>query len=144
MSRPASGSCSVFMTCRASYQGDEGRSVLWVPWMGWSRWGEPGALWSSPISSALSHPTWEWLSVLTIASEREHAPPSSSTSGHSLKYPLGHSSILLAWETPWTEEPGGLQSTGLQRVRHDLVTKRHQQNGQVIKSLLFLSSIQAI
>ena len=29
-----------------------------------------------------------------------------------------HSSIL-AWETPWTEEPGGLQSTGLQRVRHD-------------------------
>ena len=29
-----------------------------------------------------------------------------------------HSSIL-AWETPWTEEPGGLQSTGLQRVRHN-------------------------
>ena len=29
-----------------------------------------------------------------------------------------HSSIL-AWRIPWTEEPGGLQSTGLQRVRHD-------------------------
>ena len=29
-----------------------------------------------------------------------------------------HSSIL-AWETPWTEEPGGLQSMGLQRVRRD-------------------------
>ena len=29
-----------------------------------------------------------------------------------------HSSIL-AWEIPWTEEPGGLQSTGSQRVRHD-------------------------
>ena len=28
-----------------------------------------------------------------------------------------HSSIL-AWEIPWTEEPGGLQSMGLQRVRH--------------------------
>ena len=28
-----------------------------------------------------------------------------------------HSSIL-AWRIPWTEEPGGLQSTGLQRVRH--------------------------
>ena len=27
-----------------------------------------------------------------------------------------HSSIL-AWEIPWTEEPGGLQSMGLQRVR---------------------------
>ena len=29
-----------------------------------------------------------------------------------------HSSIL-AWEIPWTEEPGGLQSMGLQRVRQD-------------------------
>ena len=29
-----------------------------------------------------------------------------------------HSSIL-AWRTPWTEEPGGLQSMGSQRVRHD-------------------------
>ena len=33
-----------------------------------------------------------------------------------------HSSIL-AWEIPWTEEPGGLQSMGSQRVRHDLATK---------------------
>ena len=29
-----------------------------------------------------------------------------------------HSSIL-AWKIPWTEEPGGLQSTGSQRVGHD-------------------------
>jgi len=29
-----------------------------------------------------------------------------------------HSSIL-AWEIPWTEEPGGLQSMGLQGVGHD-------------------------
>ena len=29
-----------------------------------------------------------------------------------------HSSIL-AWEMPWTEEPGGLQFMGSQRVRHD-------------------------
>ena len=29
-----------------------------------------------------------------------------------------HSSIL-AWKIPWTEEPGGLQSMELQRVRHD-------------------------
>ena len=29
-----------------------------------------------------------------------------------------HSSIL-AWETPWTEEPGGLQSKGSQGVGHD-------------------------
>ena len=29
-----------------------------------------------------------------------------------------HSSIP-AWKTPWTEEPGGQQSMGLHRVRHD-------------------------
>ena len=29
-----------------------------------------------------------------------------------------HSSIL-AWRIPWTEEPGGLQSMGLQRVVHN-------------------------
>ena len=29
-------------------------------------------------------------------------------------------SSILAWEIPWTEEPGGLQSTGSQRVGHDL------------------------
>ena len=32
-----------------------------------------------------------------------------------------HSSTL-AWKIPWTEEPGGLQSVGSQRVRHDWVT----------------------
>ena len=36
-----------------------------------------------------------------------------------------HSSIF-AWEVPWTEESGRIQSIGLQRVGHDLATK--QQN----------------
>ena len=36
-------------------------------------------------------------------------------------------SSILAWEIPWTEESGGLQSMGLQRVSHDLVTKQQQQ-----------------
>ena len=31
---------------------------------------------------------------------------------------ITHSNIL-AWRTPWTEEPGRLQSMGSQRVRHD-------------------------
>ena len=33
-----------------------------------------------------------------------------------------HSS-MLAWRIPWTEEPGRLQSMGLQRVRCDLATE---------------------
>ena len=28
-------------------------------------------------------------------------------------------SRILAWRTPWTEEPGGLQSIGSHRVRHE-------------------------
>ena len=43
------------------------------------------------------------------------------------EYPLEkvtatHSSIL-AWKFPWTEEFGGLESKGSQRVRHNLVNK---------------------
>ena len=44
-----------------------------------------------------------------------------------------HSSTL-AWEIPWTEESGGLQFTGLQRVGHDLATK--QQHIKQIRSEL--------
>ena len=31
---------------------------------------------------------------------------------------------ILTWEIQWTEESGGLQSVGSQRVGHDLVTKQ--------------------
>ena len=43
--------------------------------------------------------------------------------GLDLEYPLEKgmvtSSDVLAWRIPWTEEPGGLQSLGSQRGRHD-------------------------
>ena len=32
-------------------------------------------------------------------------------------------SVILAWRIPWTEEPGGLQTTRSQRVREDSVTR---------------------
>ena len=35
--------------------------------------------------------------------------------------------------SPWTEEPEGLQSTGSQRVRHNLVAKQQQKQGQWMK-----------
>ena len=37
----------------------------------------------------------------------------------SLEKKMAAHSKILTWEIPWTEEPGGLQSTELQRVRHD-------------------------
>ena len=47
-----------------------------------------------------------------------------------------HSSTL-AWETPWTEGHGGLQSRGSQRAGHDLTTKQQNQglNKQVPATL---------
>ena len=36
-----------------------------------------------------------------------------------LKKEMATHSSILAWRIPWTEEPSGLQSMGLPRVRHD-------------------------
>ena len=45
-------------------------------------------------------------------------------------------SSILAWRIPWTEDLGGLQSMGSQRVRHDLATKQQQQDISVAPGLL--------
>ena len=39
--------------------------------------------------------------------------------GRSLEEEMATHSSILSWRIPWTEEPGGLQCMGLQRVRHD-------------------------
>ena len=44
-----------------------------------------------------------------------------------------HSSTL-AWRIPWTEEPGGLQSIGLQRVGHDRSDLAHTHADQVFRN----------
>ena len=60
-----------------------------------------------------------------VAQTEKHPPAMQETQVRSLgqEHPVEkematHSSIL-AWKIPWTEEPGGLQSVGLQRVGHD-------------------------
>ena len=45
---------------------------------------------------------------------------------------------ILAWEIPWTEEPGGLQSMGLQRIECDLATKQQQQFSLSLSSVCYL------
>ena len=65
--------------------------------------------------------------------KKKKNPPSNSRNTGWLIQSLGwedllekkmaiHSSILT-WEIPWTDEPGGLQSIGFQRVRHDWATE---------------------
>ena len=41
-----------------------------------------------------------------------------------LEKEIGTYCNILAWENPWTDELGGLQFIGLQRVGHDLATKQ--------------------
>ena len=68
--------------------------------------------------------TSPWRASL-VAQRVKRLPPLQETWVQSLgqedpleKEMATHSSIL-AWRIPWTEEPGGLQSTGSQRVGHD-------------------------
>ena len=39
--------------------------------------------------------------------------------GRFLEEGMATYSSILAWRIPWTKEPGGLQSMGSHRVRHD-------------------------
>ena len=66
----------------------------------------------------------EWRAPL-VAQRLKRLPPMLETWVRSLGWedPLEkemttHSSTL-AWKIPWTEDPGGLQCIGLQRVGHD-------------------------
>ena len=45
---------------------------------------------------------------------------------------MATSSCVPAWGSPWTEEPGGLQSVGSQRVGHDLVTKQQPRRHLIV------------
>ena len=58
----------------------------------------------------------------------------------------GNGSPQKAWEISWTEEPGGLQSTGSQRVRHDSATKQQQLSSYYVSKfwtrLTYISSDQ--
>ena len=51
---------------------------------------------------------------------------------------------ILAWKIPWREESGGLQSTGLQRVGHDLEIKQHRICGFTSKESTNLGSYSMV
>ena len=82
---------------------------------------------------------WNWLCDLFIeiihpgSSVVKNLPVIQETQVWSLGWEdplekeIATDSSILAWEIPWTEEPGGLQSMGLQRVRYALATNQQQQ-----------------
>ena len=63
----------------------------------------------------------------------------SSLGWEDLEKEMATLSSRLAWEIPWTEEPGRLQSEGSQ-VRHDLATKQQHEDPRVPKFYLLYSA----
>ena len=59
--------------------------------------------------------------VKNLPTKAEDAGEADLISGQkdSLEEEMTTHSSVLAWEIPWTQEPGGLQSIRSQRVRHD-------------------------
>ena len=65
-------------------------------------------------------------SLASLVAQRLKRPPAmretwvrSLDQEEALEKEMAPHSSVLAWRIPWTEEPGGLQSTGSQRVGHD-------------------------
>ena len=63
--------------------------------------------WASLVAQSVKNPSAMWETWVRSLDWEDSLEEGMAT----------HSSIL-AWEIPWTEEPGGLQSMGSQSVRH--------------------------
>ena len=71
----------------------------------------------------VASPMAQW--VKNVPAVQETRVPSLGRKDSLEKEMATHTNIL-AWRSPWPEEPGRLQSTRLQRVRHDWGTKQTQ------------------
>ena len=86
------------------------------------------------VSAALYTPVYEFEGLPWYLSGKEKKKktclPRQKTQVQSLDWEdsmeeeMATHTTILAWKIPWTEEPGGLQFMGSQRVRHDLANKR--------------------
>ena len=76
------------------------------------------------LSSDLGTTFWASLVVQTLKNLTETQEIRVRSLGWEdpLEEGMATQSSILAWRIPWTEEPGGLQSMGSQRVRHDRET----------------------
>ena len=61
-----------------------------------------------------------WAAVHGVAKSRTRLSDFTSTFHfHALEKEMATHSSILAWKIPWMEEPGGLQSMGLQRAGYE-------------------------
>ena len=75
-----------------------------------------------------STPQWMWLPrwrmvKIYLPMQETHEIGVRHLGKDRLEYDMATHSSILSWKIPWTEELGGLQSTGLQRIRHDWATE---------------------
>ena len=85
--------------------------------LSWGHWDRPGLpRWCSGKESACQCRRCKRRRVRSL---RQEDP---------LEKEMATCSNILAWRIPWTEEPGGLQSMGLQRVGHDWEHRHTQAN----------------
>ena len=94
--------------------------INWTPSVTWDQQGwwrksllfhPPGSEWAPLVAQMVKHlPAMQETRVGSLGWE------------HALEKEIGTHSSALAWKIPWMEEPGRLQSMGLQRVRHYWVT----------------------
>ena len=57
--------------------------------------------------------------------------PTASKKGFAWQIERVRISSMCAWDIPWTEEPGRIQSMGSQSIRHDLATKQQQKQSHL-------------
>ena len=75
--------------------------------------------WVSPVTHLVKNlPAIQETKETPVWSLGQEDPPKEEMATHS---------SILAWKTPWTEEPGRLQSMGLERVRHHWETKHRKE-----------------
>ena len=65
----------------------------------------------------------QWYRIHLPVQETQETRVQSLDLEDPLEWEMATHSSIPAWKFPWTEEPGGLQSMGLQRVGHDCVTE---------------------
>ena len=82
--------------------------------------------WYSYIHCWRSNLSATWIQILNLHKAKNYDILAEGKgvmdSGSGKLWILTTASCTLAWKPPWTEEPGGLQSMGSLRVRHDWVT----------------------
>ena len=83
----------------------------------------------------------QWQRICLPMQEKQETSVWSLGQEDPLEQEMATHPSILAWEVPRIEEPCGLQSMGLHRVRHDLVTKQQQQQA-VLCGLWDLTSLR--